>query len=69
MKSLRQKGYWFTITDIELHIGIEPVMPRSIRHYAFEVVDIDTARKHLENNGVELNEEPVIPGRERFFVY
>ena len=25
-------GYWFALTDIELHIGVEPAMPRSIRH-------------------------------------
>ena len=60
------KGYWFTVTDIELHIGIEPAMPSSIRHYAFEVNDIDAARRHLQNHGVELMEEPVIPGRTRF---
>jgi catechol 2,3-dioxygenase-like lactoylglutathione lyase family enzyme len=59
-------GYWFKIADIELHIGTEPVMPRSIRHYAFEVDDLTAARKHLQNNDVELMEEPVIPGRMRF---
>ncbi|HEY0245340.1 MAG TPA: VOC family protein [Mucilaginibacter sp.] len=59
-------GYWFTITDIELHIGTEQAQPRSIRHYAFEVDDLAAARKHLKNNGVELAEEPVIPGRMRF---
>jgi catechol 2,3-dioxygenase-like lactoylglutathione lyase family enzyme len=59
-------GYWFALTDIELHIGIEPAMPRSIRHYAFEVDDIIIAKKYLEDNKVELVEEPVIPGRERF---
>jgi catechol 2,3-dioxygenase-like lactoylglutathione lyase family enzyme len=59
-------GYWFALTDIELHIGVEPAMPRSIRHYAFEVDDIVSARKHLQDNGVEVKEEPVIPGRVRF---
>ena len=59
-------GYWFALTDIELHIGVEPAMPRSIRHYAFEVDDLSAAKVHLQNNGVELMEEPVIPGRERF---
>jgi len=59
-------GSWFTLTDIELHIGVEPGMPRSIRHYAFEVDDIAAARKHLEDNGVELIEQTIIPGRTRF---
>lgn len=60
------QGYWFNVSDIELHIGIEPAMPRSIRHYAFEVDNITDARKYLESNGVEIGEEPAIPGRTRF---
>ncbi len=59
-------GYWFKAGDIELHIGVEHALPRSIRHTAFEVMDAAVARKHLENNGVEIVEEPVIDGRTRF---
>ncbi|RYD93860.1 MAG: glyoxalase [Sphingobacteriales bacterium] len=59
-------GYWFNIGNVQLHIGIEPALPRTIRHTAFEVADIDAARHHLENHGVEIVEEPVIPGRKRF---
>jgi catechol 2,3-dioxygenase-like lactoylglutathione lyase family enzyme len=60
------KGYWFAVTGIELHIGVEPAMPRSIRHYAFEVNDIAAAKDYLKNKGVEIGEEPEIPGRARF---
>lgn len=59
-------GYWFKVADIEMHIGVEDSLPRSIRHTAFEVSDIAAARKHLVSNGVEIVEEPLILGRERF---
>lgn len=59
-------GYWFRIADIELHIGVEDSHPQSIRHTAFEVSDVVAARKHLENHGLEIKEEPLIAGRERF---
>jgi catechol 2,3-dioxygenase-like lactoylglutathione lyase family enzyme len=59
-------GYWFNVAGIELHIGVEDRLPRSIRHTAFEVCDVAAARKHLESNGVEIIEEPVIAGRTRF---
>ncbi|MFD0795094.1 VOC family protein [Mucilaginibacter litoreus] len=59
-------GYWFDIGDVQLHIGVEDALPRSIRHTALEVTDVDAARRHLEKAGVEIVEEPVIPGRRRF---
>lgn len=59
-------GYWFNIGDVQLHIGVEPELPRSIRHTAMEVADVDAALKHLQANGVEIVEEPTIPGRRRF---
>lgn len=59
-------GYWFEIADIGFHIGAEPALPRSIRHTAFEVTDVKAAKQYLKEHGVEINEEPVIPGRERF---
>lgn len=59
-------GYWFKVADIELHIGVEDGLPRSIRHTAMEVSDVAVARRHLKNNGVEIVEEPVIAGRTRF---
>ncbi len=59
-------GYWFDIGNIQLHIGVEPTLPRSIRHTAFEVADIEAARALLVKNDVEIVEEPVLPGRTRF---
>jgi catechol 2,3-dioxygenase-like lactoylglutathione lyase family enzyme len=65
-KIFSNAGYWFDIGDIQFHIGVEPALPRSIRHTAFEVADVAAAREHLSKNNVEIVEEPVIPGRTRF---
>ena len=59
-------GYWFNIGNIQLHIGVEPALPRSIRHTAMEVADVAAARVLLEKKNIEIVEEPVIPGRTRF---
>lgn len=62
-------GHWFRLADVELHIGIEPAKPRSLQHCAFEVDDLGSAEKYLKENGVEIVEEAVIPGRSRFTFY
>jgi catechol 2,3-dioxygenase-like lactoylglutathione lyase family enzyme len=62
-------GYWFTWGDIELHIGIEPALPLSARHTAFEVSDAQVARQWLEQNNIETYDEPLIEGRNRFTFY
>ena len=59
-------GYWLDIGDIQLHIGVEPFLGRTTRHTAFGVVDVATALIHLQDNGIEILEEPEIPGRVRF---
>lgn len=59
-------GYWFDIGDIQLHISVEAEKPRSSRHIAFEVKNVDEAVKLFEQHNVEMVAEPVIPGRKRF---
>jgi catechol 2,3-dioxygenase-like lactoylglutathione lyase family enzyme len=59
-------GYWFDIGDIQLHIGVEPQKPRSVRHIAFEIKNVDEALKLFKEHNVEIVQEPVIPGRQRF---
>jgi catechol 2,3-dioxygenase-like lactoylglutathione lyase family enzyme len=61
-----EPGHWFTIGDIELHIGVEQPKPITIRHAAFEVADLRASRVQLEKHAIKINEEPVIPGRIRF---
>ncbi|MBD1393849.1 VOC family protein [Mucilaginibacter glaciei] len=41
-------GYWLNIGNVQLHIGVEEALPRSIRHTALEVTDADAALKHLQ---------------------
>ena len=62
-------GYWFAWADIELHIGVEPVLPLSARHTAFEVTNVATARQWLEQNNIKTYDEPLIEGRDRFTFY
>jgi catechol 2,3-dioxygenase-like lactoylglutathione lyase family enzyme len=59
------RGYWFNIGNVQLHVGIEPRMPVSTRHTAFEVTDVDAALNYLKDK-VQILEEPKIPGRRRF---
>lgn len=60
------RGLWFAIGDIELHIGVEPHKFNTRRHTAFEVENVKRARAFLLQMGVDIVEEPYIPGRERF---
>lgn len=59
-------GYWFDIGDLQMHLGVEPPIGKTIRHTAMEVADIDAARKWFIARNVEIIEEPEIPGRTRF---
>lgn len=61
-------GYWFNIGDVQLHVGVEPALPISTKHTAFEVEDVDAALAYLQGK-VQINEEPAIPGRRRFSFY
>ena len=69
-ESLKSRGgLWFAIGDIELHLGVEAVVNPTKRHPAFEVEDLRSARELFQNAGVKIQEEPVIPGRERFTIW
>jgi catechol 2,3-dioxygenase-like lactoylglutathione lyase family enzyme len=59
-------GYWFNIGDIQLHIGVEPPKPQSVRHIAFEIKDVEAAVNLLGKQNVQMLQEPAIPGRKRF---
>lgn len=69
-ESLKSRGgLWFAIGDIELHLGVEAVVNPTKRHPAFEVEDVKGTRAVFESAGVKIQEEPVIPGRERFSIW
>ncbi len=59
-------GLWYQLADIQFHIGTEDEVNKSKRHPAFEVTNLDDARKHLEKNGVTVKEETQIPDCNRF---
>jgi len=59
-------GLWYEIADIQLHIGTEDETNRSKRHPAFEIENLNDARKYLENNGILTQDEKEIPGVIRF---
>ncbi len=58
-------GYWFKLADIEFHVGVEPPSGNTFRHSAFEVTDLAACRQHLINNGIVIEEQPLIEGRDR----
>jgi len=63
---LANGGLWYQIADIQLHIGTENEINKSKRHPAFEITNLEDAKRHLEKNGVTLKEEIQIPGCKRF---
>jgi len=63
---LGDEGIWFGAANIELHVGVEEPLPGTIRHTAFEVTDLEAARQHLVNNGVNIQKQRMLPGRSRF---
>ena len=59
-------GLWFSIADIQLHIGVEKTEGRSKRHPAFEVENLEGIKKYLFEKGVVIKEETQIPNQKRF---
>lgn len=58
---------WFTIADIQLHLREEAGGSLSLRHPAFEVVDLQAAKQQLEQKGIDISYSSEIDGRQRFF--
>jgi len=58
---------WFEIADIQLHVREESVAYYSSRHPAFEVNELEDAKKFLESKGVKIAYSSEIDGRDRFF--
>ncbi len=58
---------WFSIADIQLHLREEAGGNLSLRHPAFEVADLNAAKRELEQKGIVLSFSSDIDGRQRFF--
>lgn len=61
-------GLWLLVGPQQIHFGTEEVADRaaSKRHVAFEVEDLDAARRDLENAGIKILEGIPIPDYDRF---
>jgi catechol 2,3-dioxygenase-like lactoylglutathione lyase family enzyme len=59
-------GVWYSVADVQLHVGVEEAVAPSKRHPAFEVENIEGIRAFLEQNGVPTRDESDIPGLRRF---
>ena len=55
-------GMWYSVADVQLHVGVEEAVAPSKRHPAFEVDDAAGVRTYLEQHGVRTKNEPDIYG-------
>ncbi|MGV3561096.1 VOC family protein [Larkinella arboricola] len=60
---------WFSIADIELHLREEAGGTYSKRHPAFEITNLEEAKRELERRGIEITYSSEIDGRQRFFFH
>ena len=65
---LGRGGLWLRIGDLQIHIGLEDGIDRSLTkaHIAYDVVDLDSWHARLEEAGCLITESIPIPGYERF---
>ena len=59
-------GVWYSVADVQLHVGVEDAVAPSKRHPAFEVENVEGVRAFLEQNGALTRDESDIPGLRRF---
>ncbi len=61
-------GFWLELGGQQLHVGVEDGFDRltTKAHVAYEVDDIDTWRKRLEDAGAVIGDSVPIPGYARF---
>ncbi len=66
--SLKSRGgFWFQVADVQVHIGTEDIPEKSKSHPAFEVRDVEAARKWLSEKGIPIKEAVEIPNVKRFY--
>jgi catechol 2,3-dioxygenase-like lactoylglutathione lyase family enzyme len=64
-------GAWYQLNDVQIHLSLEDGTEgqASRRHVCLLVEDLDAARSHLENVGVEIFPDDLpTPGWPRFYV-
>ncbi|MGH2661569.1 MAG: VOC family protein [Actinomycetota bacterium] len=61
-------GCWFRGDDVELHLGVEASFTAARKaHPAFDVSDLDSLRRALEEAGAEVVEDTQLEGFRRFY--
>ncbi len=61
-------GFWLEVGDMQVHIGTEDGVDRATTkaHLAYQVDDLASWQKHIENQNIEIGDSVPIPGYERF---
>jgi len=63
------RGAWYQLGAVQLHLSIEDGQPPSRRHVCYQVLDVEAARRHFREAGIEiLDDERPLAGIERFFL-
>lgn len=67
-KLLGRGGFWLDLNGTQVHVGTEEGIDRrrTKAHLAYEVGDLDAARRLLESAGFETSKGTEIPGISRF---
>jgi catechol 2,3-dioxygenase-like lactoylglutathione lyase family enzyme len=62
-------GVWFSLGQGELHVGLEDNFTPALKaHPAFQVRDLPSLRRKLEEAGLAIAQAEPIPGVSRFYV-
>jgi catechol 2,3-dioxygenase-like lactoylglutathione lyase family enzyme len=62
-------GLWYQVAGVGLHLGAEEPQPRSKRHLAFKLKNLDEVRAYLQERGAEIEEVSQIAETQRFTCY
>jgi len=61
---------WYDLGGTYLHLLLkENADTISARHFCLHVSDIHAARKHVQSQGISVDETVKIPGADRFFIH
>jgi len=61
-------GFWLQVGDAQIHVGVEDGVERSATraHVAYEVTNLPSWRRRLEQHGIKISDGIPIPGYDRF---
>lgn len=64
------RGAWYQLGAVQLHLSLEDgAQPPSRRHVCYQVRDVEAARRHFREAGLDLlDDERPIAGTRRFFL-